>query len=317
MADVGCAGILVADTICGPMSTLPNEGALVAVQPFRRSAGGCAANVAIDLAKQGISVEIAGCLGRDVAGELVLKGLQSSGVGCDRVTYTDDAPTSETIILLTAGQDRRFIHNFGANAKFATQHIDPRWVSSLKVFYLGGLFVLPAIEIPALAKLLAHAQTQGVVTVIDVVIPHAFEGSHGLEQVLPYADYFLPNDDEARVITGETAPGAQLRSLCRLGARTTIITRGVNGVLAGRGDNTWELTAYPADAVDSSGAGDAFCSGVITGIVRGWEMPRMLRYASVLGATATQSLGTTDGVVDAAKAQDLADAWSVQVALAG
>src|SRR6185369_10188165 len=99
MADVGCAGILVADTFCGPMATLPQAGQLVAVEPFRRSAGGCAANVAIDLAKQGVSVEVAGCLGRDAAGEMVLNGLKSSGVGCERLIYVNDTPTSETVIL--------------------------------------------------------------------------------------------------------------------------------------------------------------------------------------------------------------------------
>ena len=86
-------------------------------------------------------------------------------------------------------------------------------------------------------------------------------------------------------------------------------------MLAARGDNQWVLAAYPATATDSSGAGDAFCSGIITGIVRDWEMPRMLRYASVLGATATQALGTTAGVVDGAEATALVDAWPVQAVL--
>jgi sugar/nucleoside kinase (ribokinase family) len=315
MADVGCAGILVADTFCGPMTSLPQAGQLVAVEPFRRSAGGCAANVAIDLAKQGVSVDIAGCLGRDVAGEMVLAELQSSGIGCDRVSYTEDTPTSETVILLVAGEDRRFVHNFGANARFSVRHIDRSWVRGLRVFYLGGLFVLPAIDIQALANLLEDCRTHGVISVIDVVIPHAFESFDGLKQLLEHTDYFLPNDDEARIITGESSPLDQLRALSRLGARCTIMTRGGDGVLAARGDSQWMLAAYPATATDSSGAGDAFCSGIITGIVRDWEMPRMLRYASVLGATATQSLGTTAGVVDGAEATALVDAWPVQPVL--
>jgi sugar/nucleoside kinase (ribokinase family) len=314
MADVACAGILVADTFCGPMATLPPVGQLVAVEPFHRSAGGCAANVAIDLARQGISVEVAGCLGRDIAGELVLNGLLASGVGCERLHYTDDLPTSETVILLTAGEDRRFIHNFGANARFSVRHIDTSWTREKKVFYLGGLFALPAIEIRALASLLADCRANGVVTVIDVVIPQAFETAQELKDVLQFTDYFLPNDDEARIITGEAAPLAQLRALCRLGARNTIITCGGDGVLAAGGDadNVWKLPAYPVNAIDPSGAGDAFCSGVITGIINGWDMPRMLRYAGVLGATATQTLGTTDGVVDGARARQLVDAWSAQ-----
>ena len=215
MADVGCAGILVADTFCGPMASLPQAGQLVAVEPFRRSAGGCAANVAIDLAKQGVSVDIAGCLGRDVAGEMVLAELQSSGIGFDRVIYSEDTPTSETVILLVAGEDRRFVHNFGANARFSVQHIDPGWMRGLRVFYLGGLFALPDIDIQALANLLDDCRTHGVITVIDVVIPHAFENFDGLKQLLERTDYFLPNDDEAQIITGETSPHDQLRALPR------------------------------------------------------------------------------------------------------
>jgi sugar/nucleoside kinase (ribokinase family) len=315
MADVGCAGILVADTFCGPMPSLPQSGQLVAVEPFRRSAGGCAANVAINLAKQDVSVDIAGCLGRDVAGQMVLAELKSSGIGCDRVRYTEDMPTSETVILLVASEDRRFVHNFGANAQFAIQHIDRRWMRDLRVFYLGGLFALPAIEIQALTKLLEDCRTHGVITVLDVVIPQAFESFDGLKRLLEHTDYFLPNDDEARIITGENYPLDQLRAVNRMGAHCTIITRGGDGVLAARGDNLWGLSAYRAEAIDSSGAGDAFCSGIITGIVRGWDIPQMLRYASVLGATATQALGTTAGVVDGAKATMLVDAWPEQAVL--
>jgi sugar/nucleoside kinase (ribokinase family) len=315
MADVGCAGILVADTFCGPMASLPHVGQLVAVEPFRRSAGGCAANVAIDLAKQGVSVDIAGCLGRDDAGETVLAELQSFGIGCDRVSYIDDTPTSETVILLVAGEDRRFVHNFGANARLSVQHIDRSWMRGLRVFYVGGLFALPAIDIQALANLLEDCRIHGVITVIDVVIPQAFESFDGLKQLLEHTDYFLPNDDEARIITGECSPLDQLLALNRLGAQCTTITRGGDGVLAARGDNHWELAAYPAEAIDSSGAGDAFCSGMITGIVRDWDMPRMLRYASVLGATATQALGTTAGVVDCPEATALVNAWPEQAVL--
>lgn len=315
MADVGCAGILVADTFCGPMASLPQAGQLVAVEPFRRSAGGCAANVAIDLAKQGVSVEVAGCVGRDAAGDIVLNELQAAGVGCGHIRRVDDGPTSETVILLATGQDRRFIHNFGANARFSVEHIDPNWVCGLKVFYLGGLFALPGIDTRELARLLGHARAQGVTTVIDVVIAQSFKCFDRLEEVLRQADYFLPNEDEARIMTGETSPSDQLRAISKLGAGCTIITRGGDGVLAGRGDESWELPAYPAKAIDPSGAGDAFCSGIITGIIRGWDMPRMLRYGSVLGATATQSLGTTAGVVDRKAAEALTDSWSVQAEL--
>ena len=113
MAEVGCAGILVADTFCGPMRALPREGQLVAIGPFRRSIGGCAANVAIGLARQGVGVEVVGCLGRDSPAKMVVAGLSEQGVGCDRIVRIGDHATSETVILLVEGQDRRYVHVFG------------------------------------------------------------------------------------------------------------------------------------------------------------------------------------------------------------
>jgi sugar/nucleoside kinase (ribokinase family) len=55
--------------------------------------------------------------------------------------------------------------------------------------------------------------------------------------------------------------------------------------------------------VDPSGAGDAFASGLITGIAKGWAFPKSLQYASLLGASATWMVGTTDGVLTGAQAE--------------
>src|SRR5687768_12015783 len=143
MSRIGCAGILVEDTFCGPMRELPREGQLLALDAMAVRAGGCAANVAIDLAKQGLSVDVVGCLGRDPAAEVVLACLGEHGVGCTQIVRSDRDQTSKTVILLVDGEDRRYLHVFGANKAFTVEHIKHAWLESLSVFYLGGLFALP------------------------------------------------------------------------------------------------------------------------------------------------------------------------------
>ena len=145
MADVGCAGILVADTFCGPMKRLPQPGELLALDEMPIKAGGCAANVAIDLAKQGICVDVCGCVGTDGSGAMLVENLRTFGVGCDEIHRLDSYPTSKTVILLVDGQDRRYLHVFGANAGFTVGRIRRSWLDGLKVFYLGGLFAMPAV----------------------------------------------------------------------------------------------------------------------------------------------------------------------------
>ncbi len=102
-------------------------------------------------------------------------------------------------------------------------------------------------------------------------------------------DYFLPNDDEAQVFTGERDPVDQAAALLAAGARTAIVTCGARGAIAARGHQRWRCGAYDMPIVDPSGSGDAFAAGIVTGIVRGWDMTRTLVYA--LGARRFRGAG--------------------------
>lgn len=303
MVRVGCAGIVVADMICGPIEALPQPGELLPVEDVRAKAGGCAANVAIDLARQEIGAAVAGCVGRDAAAETPLAALRAHSVDCTGIVRSDRLPTSKTVVLLVAGEDRRYIHAFGANAEFSVGHIRREWFDRLSVFYLGGLFVLPGIKAEELVNLLAFCRASGVVTVVTVVAPKPFNDHRDLALLLPMIDYFLPNDDEARVFTGKRDPVDQAAALAAAGARTPIVTCGGRGAVAAQGRQRWRCGAYDMPIVDPSGCGDAFAAGVVTGIVRGWDMARTLVYASALGASAVRAVGTTDGVFRADEAE--------------
>jgi sugar/nucleoside kinase (ribokinase family) len=286
------------------MEQLPPEGLLTAIDEMPVHLGGCAPNVAISLARQDVSVEMSGCLGQDTAADSINAGLQARGIGCNGLVRTDQFPTSRTIVLLVKGEDRRFIHMFGANKAFRVADIDRDWVSQLSVFYLGGLFAMPGIDCDELVELLQFCRERGVVTAVDVVVPEHYDrGLDEIGPVLPYIDWFTPNDDEARLFTGASDPAEQMRLLMEQGAGSVIITTGETGAVAGRGESRWRCGVYPTDVVDPSGSGDAFTAGVLTGIVRGMEMPEILRYGSALGSSAASAVGTTTGVFTAKQAQ--------------
>jgi sugar/nucleoside kinase (ribokinase family) len=303
MAEVGCAGILVEDTFCGPIRELPPEGSLLALDALPVKAGGCAANVAIVLSKQGIGVDVVGCLGNDAGAKVLASCFEQHGIGCGRLAYTDEFPTSKTVILLIEGQDRRFFHVFGANKAFTVGHIDRDWLRTLKVFYLGGLFAMPAIRTEELAELLKFCRQQGIVTVVDVVVPQQLQGMEELAPLLPHIDWFIPNDDEAQRFTGFSEPREQLRTFQDHGANAVIVTCGEKGAVAALGEDRWECSAFRTECVDPSGGGDAFAAGVIAGIVRGGDMAETLHFASALGASVTRAVGTTDGAFTASETE--------------
>ena len=196
MVEVGCAGILVADTLCGPIKAIPPAGQILVLDDMLSTVGGCAANVACGLMKQGIETAVTGCVGNDHGAKIVTGELESRDIDCSQIYSTDQYPTSQTVILIVEGEDRRFIHVFGANAAFSGEQINRDWLTGLKVFYVGGFFAMPSFDCKALAGLFKLCRDHGVLTVLDVVVPQGMKDFEGLDQA-QVRQLKLANEDEA------------------------------------------------------------------------------------------------------------------------
>src|SRR5437879_5962965 len=226
-----CAGIIVADHVCHPVSHVPAAGELVMTDKMLLTIGGCAANAAVDLVKMGVRAAVVGRVGGDVFGRIVADLLREHGVDVGLLQVSPDADTSQTLIVNVAGQDRRFIHTFGANAEFSAADIPLDRVKRCRVLYLGGYLLMPNIQQDALAATFAAARQAGAKTVLDVATPGPGEYLTRLERLLPHVDVFLPNDHEGKLITGENDPLHQAEVFRRLGAGTVVITMGAEGAL--------------------------------------------------------------------------------------
>lgn len=306
-APVLSVGILVADIFVPPVAQLPEAGELVSTDDFLVQPGGCAANTAIVLGRLGVPATVVGTVGDDLFGELVERYLESRGIDTSGVLRAPGFGTSKTVALSVVGDDRRFFHTFGANGALTAEDIPQAALEAAEVVYVGGYLVLPALRQQELAERFRLARRHGTRIVLDVVVPTDREdlSLDAVRELLPLADYFLPNEDEARGLTGESDPRAQAGRIVEAGARTVVIKRGQNGVFVRSGDETFELPAPPIEAVEPSGAGDAFAAGLIVGMLEGWSLESTVRFASVCGASACTALGCYAG----AFTRDEADAF--------
>lgn len=301
--DVLCAGILVADHVCTPVDHVPAAGELVMADRLLLTLGGCAANAAVDLARMGVRATVLGRVGDDTFGRVVLDMLREQGVDVAGVRVSANADTSQTLIVNVAGQDRRFIHAFGANADFSAADIPLDLVRQCRVLYVGGYLVMPGLRQEELLPLFRQARDAGVRTVLDVVVPGPGDHLGRLDRLLPLVDVFLPNSDEARLITGETDVLRQAEFFQKLGAGTTVITLGSGGAVLVGGGARLRAGVFPMPLVDASGGGDAFAAGYIYGLLQGLSAEDCLRVASALGASCVRALGTTPGVFTRAECE--------------
>jgi sugar/nucleoside kinase (ribokinase family) len=295
-SDVLCAGIIVADHVCHPISHVPAAGELVTTDKMLLTIGGCAANAGVDLVKMGVAVTMVGRVGDDIFGRIVVDMLREHGIDASAIQTTPGADTSQTLIVNVAGQDRRFIHTFGANAVFSASDIPLQKVKQCKVLYLGGYLVMPKIVQDELAAVFAAARQDGVKTVLDVVVPGPGEYLSRLDRLLPHVDVFLPNNHEAALLTGEPDPLKQAEALRRLGAKTVVITMGGDGSVLVSDQARLRAGVFSVPFVDGSGGGDAFDAGFIYGMLNEMSPQDCLRVASALGASCVRAIGTTPGV---------------------
>ena len=300
---VVCAGIIVADHLSPPLPHMPVEGELLVVDRLVLALGGCAANAAINLTRLGLKTRVACKVGGDMFGRYVSEILEGEGLDTSGLVVDPANDTSQSLIINIAGQDRRFIHTFGANKSLSVndlrQSIDT--TSPPAVFYLGGYLIMPGLDPAELGEFLAWLGTLGVHRVVDIATPGPADYLPRLAPVLPHVDAFMPNDDEARLILGPGSAIDHAREFHRMGAGMAVITCGSKGAVACGKHGSFELGVYPVDFVDATGGGDAFDAGYILGLVEGGDIIHCLTRAAAQGASCVRGIGTTSRVFNRAE----------------
>ena len=289
-------GILVADHLCDPIPRVPRAGELILCEHLELSIGGCASNAAVDLARLGVKVGVVGCVGRDAFGRFIIETLNRAGAGTRDVRELDGVETSGTLIINVQGEDRRFVHTLGANARLTADHIPMDRVRAAKVLYVGGYLLMPALEPERLARTFREARAAGVRTVLDIVLPGPGDHWPQLAPVLAETDVFLPNQDEAAVITGVTDPVEQAARFRAAGAGTVVITCGGAGSVLVSERERLRAGVYTMEYRGGTGSGDAFDAGYIAGMLAGQDAAGCLQWGSAVGASCVRSVSATESV---------------------
>jgi len=292
-----CVGDLVIDIVSSAMARLPEPGEIALTEKIAVFPGGNALNTAVAMRRLGEQVSVAGSVGDDALGRLLLDQLQMQDLNVRGVRREPGGRTASTFIVRAEGEDRRFIHSLGVAATFTGEHISPELIPENGIMLAGGYLKLGAWDDDLLADLMRQARQRNCLVVLNVCITKdsGVDPSRCLH-LLEHVDVFVPNEDEAHLLTGQTALARQAQVLRKAGARTVVITRGRQGLYADDGKQIVEMGIFEVPLVDPSGCGDCFTAGLIAGLLRGWDTPRVLEFASAVGALGATALGCTDGV---------------------
>jgi sugar/nucleoside kinase (ribokinase family) len=298
MSDIVCVGILVADVLGKPVDSLPEKGKLGLVENMSLQIGGCAANVVIDLAKLGLKSTVIGKIGDDNFGKFLLDTLDSEKVDVTGLKIDKNVSTSASMVMISGDGERSILHSFGANAKFGFDDIDLEIVKKSKILLIAGTFLMPDFDGGGTEKLLRFARENNVLCCMDTAWDSKGHWLNKIEPSLKYLDWFMPSYDEAREMSGQTNPEEIAQFFHSRGVKNVIVKLGNEGCyLKPENGNGYHIPAFnKVQVIDTSGAGDSFCAGFITGLYKRWEIAECAKFANAVGAHCIMQIGTTAGI---------------------
>ncbi len=321
------AGNMIVD-IAQTVSAWPKRGELTSLVSSReRSTGGLACNVGKSLAMldSQLPIQVLGCIGDDPEGRYI-RGQFEMHANIDTSAIHLVQDTSYTLVMNDASTlERTFLHYRGANALFDGQGLNTKTCRA-RILHIGYVLLLDALDESdveygtRMARILADAQKAGLRTSIDVVSEAGERFRKLVPPSLRYTDYCVINEVEAQQVTGVTLRDANGRVVERNmpEALRAIKTAGVTtwaAIHCPEGsyglDEHDVYTALPSLKLPqghikgTTGAGDAFCAGVLYGAHEGWTLQDALRLGTATAAGSLSRPDATSGIMPAQATMDM------------
>lgn len=268
---------------------LPQPGETLGGRAFHFGFGGKGANQAVMAARLGAQVRMIGRVGRDVFGEGALRNYREQGVDPTFVLVDAEQPSGTAAIVVDDSARNCIIVVPGANGR-----LTPEDVRAATPAIAAADVVLAQLEVPveATGEALRISRTTGVRTVLNpapaVDLP---------DELLRLTDLCIPNEIEIERLTGRPAATvgqaeAAARVLLARGCGMVIVTLGAAGALIVSPETAEHVAAVAVEAVDTTGAGDAFIGSLAVSLAAGGSLRDAVRRANAVAALSVQRLGT-------------------------
>ena len=252
--------------------------------------GGSAANTMVGVARLGAAAGYVGKVRDDAAGAVFRRDIREAGVAYPTPAAADGAPTARCLIFVTPDAQRTMNTHLGACVELGPADIDPDFIASARLLYMEGYLWDPPAAKEAFRKALGITRQAGGRVCLSLSDSFCVDRHRAelRDLVANHVDVLFANEDEAMALY-EVRDFDSALAAARADCAVAAITRSAKGsVVAGDGAVHTIEAAPVARVVDTTGAGDLYAAGFLTGLARGFDLARCGRLASL---TAGEILG--------------------------
>lgn len=283
-------GSFVVD-LMGRTPHLPVPGETVKGSVFKMGPGGKGFNQGVAAHKAGADVSMVTKLGKDTFARVALDTMKALNMDSKYVFQTEDAETGAALIMVDENSSQNeIVVLLGACNTISEEEVD-----SLSGLLKKSDYLLTQLEtnVSAVERVVEIAKKNNVKVILNTAPVQPIS-----DELLSKIDLITPNEVEAEALTGipvdsEENAGKAADWFFEKGVKEVLITLGGRGVYIATKEKRGILPAFKVDAIDTTGAGDAFNGGLVTALAEGKNLWEASKFASALAALSVQKIGTT------------------------
>jgi len=278
---------------------------LVEADAFKKAPGGAPANVAVGLARLGVSSGFMGKVGADAFGRFLEKTLDEAGVEVAALCFSEEARTALAFVSLQADGERDFLfyRHPSADMLYAPEEVDEAYIRTARIFHYGSISLISEPSRSATLKAVNCGRENGLLVSYDPNLrlnlwPSAEAARAGILEGWPLAQVIKISAEELAFLSGAHEMDAGVEGLWHPDLQLLVVTLGRDGCRyytpAARGF----VPGFRVSPVDTTGAGDGFVAGLLKGLCEhpgAWRRENVLReicrYANAVGALTTTQRG--------------------------
>ncbi len=295
MNDVAIAGELLID-----MVSLRYVSSLSAAERFERHFGGSPGNIALNLKDMGLSPILISRVGRDPFGEFIIRKLTSRGVDTSRIQM--DPINSTTFVMVSKSRETpEFLPLRGADNHLELPGDVENIFEKVGFFHFSSWPISKEPSRRTTLKMLSVARKKGVKICFDpnyrrILWENGEDGSGFVKGILKDTFLAKPSEDDARHIFGEMTAEGHIRAFHECGSKNVVLTLGKKGVVVSDGKRIEGFPSVAKRVVDTTGAGDAFWSGMYFALSNGKDVFEAARIGSVVAAFRVETVGSDEQI---------------------
>ncbi len=270
----------------GPIADFPRADEKCEFFDMKIQGGGPVATALVALSRWGLSCSFCGVVGDDPFGEAIRTSLLQEKINTEGLLIRKGSESQFAFIACEPGRGRRTI--FWRRPTGPPPHpdeIDYDTIRRSKVLHTDGLFIDAAL------RACNYARENGISVVVD-----AGTLRDGMLELARLSDYFISSEAFATTLMGRDDPVEACHQLSQLGPRVVGVTLGSRGYVAAYNGTVMKKSAYPVNAIDTTGCGDVFHAGFIYGLTRHWDMEKCFDCAAWSAAQVSLRIGGREGI---------------------